>query len=246
MNPYAIQERTIAELVAQDYRTAEVFKNHGIDFCCGGKKSVAQVCREKCIDEESLYREISTVQNGVVSPLYAFNEWSLTFLTEYIINVHHSYVNKNLGLIGEFASKVAKVHGHHNTETIKIAELWSALVVELTTHMKKEELMLFPYIKNLEKFDTGGRDDLPNGVFETVKSPVAMMEHEHNVAGTLIKEIATLSNNFNPPDYACNTYKVLYAKLKEFQDDLFTHIHLENNILFAKAVKLEEKLQSYL
>lgn len=113
-------------------------------------------------------------------------------------------------------------------------------MAELTTHMKKEELMLFPFIKNLERFSTGDLQEFPSSHFGTVKNPISMMEHEHDIAGSLMKEIQTLSADFTPPIYACNAYIVLYAKLQEFQNDLFQHIHLENNILFPKAILLEQ------
>ena len=161
------------------------------------------------------------------------------------MNVHHTYVNKNLSLITEFADKVAKVHGEHSPETKEIAKLWKAVVTELTTHMKKEELVLFPYIKNIERFSKGDLEEFPNSRFGTVKNPIGAMEHEHDSAGGLMKNIQALSNEFTPPDYACNTYRVLYAKLKEFQNDLFQHIHLENNILFPKAILLEEKFKTF-
>ncbi|MCW5907615.1 MAG: iron-sulfur cluster repair di-iron protein [Chitinophagales bacterium] len=244
METEQITNSTVAEIVADDYRTAEVFKKHGIDFCCGGKKTIATVCAEKGIDTGILESELHALQAITASPQHDFKNWSLTFLADYIVNVHHTYVNNNLPLITEFAEKVAKVHGHHNTETIEINELWKQVVAELTTHMKKEELVLFPYIRNLEKFAKGEIENLPVPHFGTVKNPVRMMEHEHDVAGELLHRIQALSSGYNPPEYACNTYRVLYAKLKEFEDDLHTHIHLENNILFPKVVILEENLNN--
>jgi regulator of cell morphogenesis and NO signaling len=242
METMPIANATVAEIVAEDYRTAEIFKKHGIDFCCGGKKTIAKVCSEKGIDSELLERDLQTVQEKPVDRQQDFKNWSLGFLADYIVNVHHTYVNNNLSLISEFADKVARVHGHHNTETVEINELWQQVVAELTPHMKKEELVLFPYIKNIERFMNGETDKVPQPHFGTVKNPVKMMEHEHDVAGELMHRIAALSGNYSPPEYACNTYRVLYAKLKEFEDDLHSHIHLENNILFPKAIELEERL----
>ncbi len=242
METMPITNATVAEIVADDYRTAEVFKKHGIDFCCGGKKTIAKVCSEKGIDSELLKRDLQTVQAKPADRQQDFKNWSLAFLADYIVNVHHSYVNNNLVLISEFADKVARVHGHHNTETVEINELWKQVVAELTTHMKKEELVLFPYITSMEKFSNGETDNMPQPHFGTVKNPVRMMEHEHDVAGELMHRIAALSGNYSPPEYACNTYRVLYAKLKEFEDDLHSHIHLENNILFPKAIALEERI----
>ena len=240
METETLNNTTVAELVANDYRTAEIFKKHGIDFCCGGKKSIAKVCNEKNINAEEIEKEILALQIQPKDSEHNFNEWALTFLADYIINVHHTYVNNNLNLISEFAEKVARVHGDHSPETKDIAKLWEDVVAELTTHMKKEELLLFPYIKNVERYSKGELKEFPSSHFGTVKSPIRMMEQEHDLVGGLMKQIQVLSNDFIVPDYACNTYRVLYAKLKEFQNDLFQHIHLENNILFPKAILLED------
>ncbi len=240
MEAGTLNNTTVAELVANDYRTAEIFKKHGIDFCCGGKKSIAKVCEEKNIPAELLEKEIIALQTKPKDAEHNFNEWALTFLADYILNVHHTYINNNLNLITEFAEKVARVHGEHSPETKDIAKLWQEVVAELTMHMKKEELLLFPYIKNLERFSKGVLKEIPTSHFGTVKNPIRMMEQEHDLAGSLMKNIQELSSNFTPPDYACNTYRVLYAKLQEFQNDLFQHIHLENNILFPKAILLED------
>jgi regulator of cell morphogenesis and NO signaling len=244
MESQILENTTIAELVANDYRTAEIFKKHKIDFCCGGKKSMAKACAEKNIDPQQLEEEILSLQNKTNQPAHNFNEWGLGFLADYIQQVHHTYVNNNLNLISEFADKVARVHGEHAPETKEIAGLWREVVAELTMHMKKEELLLFPYIKNLERFSKGEISHLPSSHFRTIKNPISMMEQEHDLAGSLMKSIAVLSNDFTPPAHACNTYIVLYAKLKEFQDDLFQHIHLENNILFPKAILLEDAFSS--
>ncbi len=243
METETLNNATVAELVANDYRTAEIFKKHGIDFCCGGKKSIAKVCIEKNLNAEILENEILALQNQPKDATHNFNDWSLVFLADYILNVHHSYVNNNLSLITEFAEKVARVHGNHSPETKDIAKLWKEVVEELTIHMKKEELVLFPYIKNMERYSIAELKKFHSSHFGTVKNPIRMMEQEHDSAGSLMKSIQALSNNFTPPDYACNTYRVLYAKLKEFQNDLFQHIHLENNILFPKAILLEESLK---
>lgn len=189
-----------------------------------------------------LEQEIHAQQLAVADKQYNFNDWKLSFLADYIVHVHHKYVNDNLALIAGFAEKVAGVHGQHNNETIEISSLWKEISDELTVHMKKEELVLFPYIKNLERYDNGELNEFPHAHFGTVNNPIRMMEGEHEAVGDLMHEIKKLSNNFTPPDYACNTYKVLYAKLQEFQDDLIQHIHLENNILFPKAINFEKSI----
>jgi regulator of cell morphogenesis and NO signaling len=248
-----IMTKTVAEIVADNFRTAEVFKKYNVDFCCGGKKAVTVVCNEKGIDFSKLSADLEECNVESKSSNLDYNEWTLTFLTNYIVQVHHAYVNRNMPLITEFAEKVASVHGLHNPETVKISELWTKVCNELTSHMRKEEMVLFPYIQKME-LNKGCEcgDDCTCGdncqcgkveapAFGTIKNPINMMEHEHDVAGNLMKEIRKLTENYVAPEYACNTYKVLYAKLQEFENDLHVHIHLENNILFPKAIVLEER-----
>lgn len=233
---------TVAELVIDDYRTAEIFKKHGIDFCCGGKKTIQKACAEKNISMEVLVNEITSMQTQPPTELQNVKDWSLAFLADYVVNVHHKYVNNNIGLISELAQKVARVHGDKHPETVEIARLFDQVVGDLTVHMKKEELLLFPYIKNIEKFSKGEIKQMPTSHFGTVKNPIRMMEHEHDLAGTLMKQIDLLSNHFTPPANACNTFRVVYAKLNEFQEDLHRHVHLENNILFPQAILIEDSL----
>jgi regulator of cell morphogenesis and NO signaling len=234
------KETTVAEIVADDYRSAEIFKRHGIDFCCGGRKKLNVVCSEKHVDVHTVEHEISLLQTKPIDREHNFNEWGLSFLIDYIVQVHHTYIIQNVALTSEFADKVAKVHGHHNTETIEINRIWKKVALELSAHLKKEEAVLFPYIKNLDEFYRIRLSSIHGPHLSAVKGPVNMMEAEHEEVGGLMQDIRKLSNNFTPPDYACNTYKVLYAKLKEFEEDLHQHIHLENNILFPKAIQLEK------
>jgi regulator of cell morphogenesis and NO signaling len=241
MDATQLSQQTVAGLVAQNYRTAEVFKKHGIDFCCGGKKSITQACADKHVDTGVLAAELTAVQNKPADNTQNYNTWDLTFLSDYIVNVHHAYINSNLPLITGFADKVARVHGHHNTETVTIYQLWKQIADELTVHMKKEELVLFPYIRNLEKRAKEQLKTVPEGPVTTAQNPIRVMEQEHEHVGNLMQQIRGLSNNFTPPVYACNTYKVLYAKLNEFEEDLYRHVHLENNILFPKALQLEKE-----
>jgi regulator of cell morphogenesis and NO signaling len=212
-----------------------VFKRHGIDFCCGGGKPVREACKSKGIDPEIVFSEIESLEISTAES--DFDKMPLDDLAEYILTNHHSYVKKSLPIITQFANKVAKVHGHAQPETVKIAELFHSVSQELEMHLLKEERMLFPYI--IELVRSRGDGESIQAPFGTVKNPIKMMEQEHESAGEIFREIEMLSSNFTPPSHACNTYKALYFHLKEFQDDLHIHIHLENNILFPKAIDLE-------
>ncbi|MGB0404052.1 MAG: iron-sulfur cluster repair di-iron protein [Salibacteraceae bacterium] len=232
---------TIAQIVAENYKTADVFKKHGIDFCCGGQRLISDVCKDQKLNFDSVITELELVLTTHKTE-HNFNSWSISFLIDYIENNHHSYLNENLPIILQYAEKVATVHGDSHPETIEIFKLFKSIVNELTTHLKKEELMLFPNAKRLEK---AIKEDLEFKLppFEKFENPISAMENDHDLAGDLCKKISELSNNYQPPKDACNTYIVLYAKLKEFEDDLHKHVHLENNILHPKLIKLEAMLE---
>ncbi len=235
---------TVGNIVAQDYRAAAVFKKFGIDFCCGGGKSVAKACADKGLDQAEVEAALSTLdQMPVPANRLDFNSWNLPFLADYIVNVHHRYVLDTVPQILAFAKKVAKVHGHAYPETEKIAALFTALGEELLAHLEKEERVLFPYIQRLWN-TRSEHGKLIAPAFGSARNPIRMMEMEHETAGEIIAEIRQLSNNFTPPESACNTYRVLYAMLEEFEQDLHQHVHLENNILFPKAMVLEEEIMS--
>jgi len=238
METNELLKQKVGELVSKDYRTATVFKKYGIDFCCGGGKSIEDACKKNGVNPDELVQELKKIENASNSTSHNYDEWSLSFLADYIENTHHRYVEENIPILLEFSQKVAKVHGNSNPEVIKINDLFQDCVDELVPHMKKEELILFPYIRNLEKAKKNG-EQAPLAPFGTVNNPINMMLHEHEFVGKKFEEIELLSNHYIPPTHACNTYRVLYAKLKEFHEDLLLHIHLENNILFPKAIALE-------
>ena len=233
-------ETKVADVVASNIKTAHVFKKYGIDFCCGGGVSIEKACEKKNIDLNTLLQDLSDVDNKVL-PSQNFNNWELDFLIVYIVNTHHTYVKEALELIEAYASKVANVHGKAEPAVVRIYELFQVVAREMTSHMFKEEEILFPYIKNLIAVQKG-RTIWSAPHFETVTNPISMMEHEHETVGDVLKQIASISNNYTPPDWACNTFRALYAKLDEFEQDLHIHVHLENNILFPKAIQIEKVL----
>ncbi|MCB0569864.1 MAG: iron-sulfur cluster repair di-iron protein [Phaeodactylibacter sp.] len=235
------QERTVGELVAEDYRAAEVFKKNGIDFCCGGKKTVGEICMQQGLSADSLEAELAQLGDVAAPTRLNFGDWGLAFLSDYIVNVHHSYVLEKIPQIAQYANKVSLAHGHAHPETTAIAHLFEQLAEELITHLEKEEGILFPYIKRLWSVQEGQGKIAPPP-FGSAANPIRVMEAEHESAGEAMQEIRRLSGGFTPPDSACNTYRVLYKLLEEFEADLHQHVHLENNILFPKAVALEQSL----
>lgn len=235
-----IQQKTVGEIVADNYRTAQIFKKHGLDFCCGGGRTVAEACTKKGVDLETITRELEMLgENSGAADNY--KDWSPDFLVDYIVNNHHNYVRNKLPEIQAYAAKVAKVHGRAHPENVKIYEKFGELAAELQDHLQKEEEILFPYIKELVTADKNS-DSVKQPYFKTAANPIQMMEAEHDEAGAGMEAIRQLSNDFTPPEDACTTYRILYQNLKEFQDDLHKHVHLENNILFPRALELEKRL----
>lgn len=233
-----ILQRTVGELVAEDYRTATVFKRHGIDFCCGGGATLERVCAKKDLPVDDLVNALEQAVRGKASGNVRPDSWSAGFLADFIVNEHHGYVRESLPLLREFTTKVARVHGHHEPALVEIASLFEQIADEMSLHMEKEERVLFPYIKRLDGDGAVG-DAVRSIPFGSVENPIRMMEDEHERVGSLMHQIRLLSNNYTPPEHACATYRVAFAKLEEFEDDLHRHVHLENNILFKKALALE-------
>lgn len=232
---------SIGELVAEDFRKAEVFRKFGLDFCCGGNKSLKEACAEKGIDANTVETALSEVENQPQTTHHDFKNWELDFLVDYIMNTHHKYVASAMPMLSEFSAKVADVHGDHHPEVMEIAEYYNAVAEELKMHMHKEENILFPYIKELVLAKKQGNPVAPSP-FGSIENPIRLMESEHVSAGANFDKIHELSSSFTPPEDACSSYKVLYSKLDEFEKDLHQHIHLENNILFPKAIALEKEL----
>lgn len=232
--------QTIGELVAKDFRKVEVFRKYGVDFCCGGNKTVKEACEAKGINFAEVESALSAVEKTPQKRQQDYNSWELDFLADYIVNTHHKYVSEALPMLSEFSTKVAGVHGDIHPEVIEIAKHFKAVAYELSGHMQKEENVLFPLIRDLVE---AKRNSLTySSGFGSIQGPIRMMESEHVSAGGGMEMINKLSSGYTIPEGACSSYRVLYAKLQEFEQDLHEHIHLENNILFPKAIQLEKEL----
>jgi regulator of cell morphogenesis and NO signaling len=234
-------KETIGEMVVKDYRKAQVFKKMGIDFCCGGKKTLDEVCNTKGIDVEIVKAELANLQNIEQGTPLAFDKWDVGFLSDYIINTHHSYVKESIPFISDLANKVASVHGDRHPEVIEVAKIFGVIARDLGLHLMKEENILFPFVKQLAEAAKQNIKISP-AAFGTVNNPTQMMEMEHEQAGEDMLAIRKATNDYTLPEDACTSFTILYKKLQEFENDLFNHVHLENNILFPKAIALEKEL----
>lgn len=234
-----IEEQIIGELVAENYKTASIFKKFKIDFCCNGNRTISEACERKKIQPEILIKElqktIKTEERNI-----DFNSWELDLLADFIEKTHHRYVVSKIEEIKMYLKKVVIVHGNHNPELKEIELLFNQSAQDLSQHMQNEETILFPFIRNMVNSKIE-KKPLLFPQFGTVENPIAMMKNEHQNEGERFEKIAELSNNYTPPSHACNTYRVAFALLREFEENLHQHIHLENNILFPKAIELEKE-----
>lgn len=234
------EKHNIGELVAKDYRAAGVFKAHGIDFCCNGNRTIAEACDKKGIDSAEMVKQLSDAVKDSSTGNTDFQSWPPDLLVDYIEKKHHRYVEAKIPEIKAYLNKIAKVHGDNHPELHVVEQHFSESAGALAAHMKKEELILFPFIKKLAAADQND-EQLHAPHFGTVENPIAMMHEEHDAEGERFREIARLTDEYTPPQDACNTYRVAFALLQEFENDLHMHIHLENNILFPKAIEMENR-----
>ncbi len=235
-----LEQTTIGEYVAKDFRTAAIFSKYSIDFCCKGNRTIEEACENKNLDSTQIEKEIVNLLASKSDETIDFKSWPTDFLIDYIEKMHHRYVREKAPVLITFLTKLCKVHGQNHPELFEIKELFDGCVAELGQHMIKEETVLFPYIKKMDHaIATSEAIEQPH--FGTVENPIAMMKDEHVAEGERFVKIAALTNNYVPPADACNTYKVTFSMLQEFEQDLHKHIHLENNILFLRAVEMQSQ-----
>ena len=237
----SLVEKPIGQIVAEDYRTAQIFKNHKIDFCCQGNRSIQEAAEKSKIEPQVLINEINAIQQEVKEGTVDYKTWPLDLLADYIEKKHHRYVVEKTPILKAYLEKLCKVHGERHPELFEITDHFNKSAGELTAHMQKEEIILFPTIRKMvQAKQNGSKMEKPH--FGTVQNPIQMMMTEHENEGERFRLIDELSNNYTPPRDACSTYRVTYALLQEFENDLHQHIHLENNILFPKSTELEKEL----
>jgi regulator of cell morphogenesis and NO signaling len=226
-----INKLTVGEIVANDFRASSIFKNAGIDFCCGGKQSLEEACMEKDVSKEDLTSQLEDLQKEPQSNSHNFKEWEPGFLCDYIVNTHHKFVEKNLPELVFYTNKIASVHGDHHPELIEVARLFNDINDELIPHMKNEEEILFPAIKEVVLTNSSEAK-------KAIVTEITRMLGEHDAAGKAMDKINQITKSYLVPEDGCATYQVSFKMLQQFEDDLHVHIHLENNILFPRALEL--------
>jgi regulator of cell morphogenesis and NO signaling len=231
-------DKTLSQIVTEHHQAARVFEKYGLDFCCKGKRPLGSALEEKELNKQTVLSELETAF-GRPDSNSDFNNMSLTELSEYIVRVHHNYVKLNSPQIYNFVLKVASKHGDRYPHMKEVFTLFSDVSNEMESHMEKEEKLLFPRIKQLEI------PELAMGkTMEFLTAPIAVLETEHDSAGNAMQKIRELTNNYTPPEDACTTHRVTLESLRAFEEDLHQHVHLENNILFPKAIAYLEKINS--
>lgn len=236
-----IKELTLAQIVNNNHKAANVFEKYHLDFCCKGKRTLKQACAEQQLPLTEVTHDLENILTTVETSV-EFEKMTLTQLSEYILHTHHAYVKKELPLIFAYLQKVSSKHGERHPELFKILEIFTAVKEEMEGHMNKEEFILFPRIKELQKLTEQKTANFQLNI-GYLQSPITIMEQEHDHAGSLLNEIRLLSNDYNPPIDACTTYRLSFAVLQAFELDLHQHVHLENNILFPKAISMFKELK---
>lgn len=229
---------TLGDILARDFRAGAILDRYGLDYCCGGTRTLDEGCAQRGVSVDAVLSDLEAL--GPVSPERPADD--LGVLMDHIVDRHHAYVRTAIPVIQAHLSKVTAAHGARHTELRSIEREFMSLARDLSLHMIKEEQVLFPHIRALAAADVAGGPPPPD-MFGTVQNPIRMMEVEHQEAGNGVSIIRELSGNYVPPADACETYRLVLEELDAFAQDLHTHVHLENNVLFPKAVELEAKVE---
>ena len=235
----ATPQTTVRGIALEQPASIRVFEHFGIDYCCGGRKPLVEACQERSIEPKAV---LDAIQEAIAGGGEQTRDWSqakLEAICSHIVETHHAYIRGELPRLEMLAQKVVSRHGATHPELEQIQQLIGSIGEELLQHLSKEEMVLFPFITNLERNLTscGPR---PLGCFGAVRNPIRMMIAEHESAGEALARMRVLSSGFAPPEGACPTYRGFYQALQDFEMDLHQHVHLENNILFPRAIELDE------
>lgn len=232
-----LSNNTLAEIVISNHLAAAIFEKYNLDFCCTGKKTLNEACAEKNLPVEVLVGEIEKTNHcKLSSPKLDFERLTLNQLIEYIVNTHHCYLKKEFPLIKEYLHKVVARYGVRHPELYNVFALFAAIKEEVEYHMQREETILFKRIREIERIIDEGKEIVINSTY--LLAHVNMVEQEHFHTGSLLKELQTLTDNYTPPADACTTFRLAYSSLEAMELDLHQHLHLENNILFPKAMRM--------
>lgn len=243
LKPSIKDDSYITDIVAEDYRTSYVFQKYNIDYCCGGKLPLRVVCEQRSLNTEEIKKELEEAMRVIqLSSSINFSNWHVDFLIDYIVNVHHTYLTVNLPEICQTIERFVNGHSLKYPQLKELTTCIHALRDEILPHVQEENQIIFPYIKQIvHAYES--KETYASLLVRTLRKPVEnLMQHEHEYIRKYIHKIRAVTNNYTPPTSCCITHKVAFLKLKELDSDLIQHIHLENNILFPKAIRMEKEL----
>jgi regulator of cell morphogenesis and NO signaling len=230
-------ETPVRDIVIESPTTIPVLEHFGIDYCCGGKHTLAEACTKRDQSIALVLEELEHLDQGITTPEVQWQTAPLRELIDHIVQKHHTFTREHLVLIRELADKVERRHGAAHLEVHKLNEALVSISAELTHHFFCEENVLFPYMAQLEEKQTSAA----HPIFDNMQQPVTQMMREHDQTGNELRVLREITNQYQPPDYACTTYRALYRAIEDLERDLHRHIHLENNILFPRALQLESE-----
>jgi len=231
----------VGEIARFNYKTVEVFEKLRIDFCCGGDLSLEEACKRQKVNADEILLSLKNLIGSSQTDNDRIHSLPLDQLIDHIIKVHHSYVVESIPILQKYLHKITDVHGTNHPELAEVEDSFNQAAANLLQHMQKEEQILFPAIKEM-LLAKAGESEFSGSHCGTVQSPISVMKQEHEAEGDRFEKISAMTNNYTIPEDACNTFAYAYQKLQEFEQDLHRHIHLENNILFPEAIKLEKEL----
>lgn len=231
-------DKTVRELALENPAATRVFEKLGIDYCCGGKRSLEQACRAANRNIDDVLESLEKACTPIPTPQRDWQIEPISTLIAHIKDTHHKYTREEIGRLGPLFAKVCSVHGNNHPELLRIRSLFQELAKELSSHLMKEEMVLFPYLTGMEAA-LSTDESIPRAPFGSVQNPISMMEHEHDSAGSILQAMREATNEYSAPTDACVSFQTLYKALAAFEADLHQHIHLENNVLFPRAVAME-------
>lgn len=232
-----------ADIVKKYYKTAAVFKQHDIEYCCGGKWPLHLVCESKGLDKDQLIAELKTASRNIsVSGSLPFDTWQVDFLTDYIINVHHQYLRQALPATALQLKRFVTEHKNKHPQLGELETQFSLLHKTMIPHLQQEEDIIFPYIRQIgHAYES--KEAYASLLIRTLRKPIeTIMHHEHEILEKVLFRFRAITNNYTPPENGCTSHKLSFSQLQELDDDLVQHIYLENEILFPKAIAMEKEL----
>lgn len=231
------------DIVKNDYRTANIFYKYGIEYCCGAKWPLKMVCEMKSVDINDVIHDLEAVTRTItISNTLPFHDWKIGFLSDYIINVHHQYLIDAFPRITPHLTKFTQEHESKYPFLKEVMQLFNMLKKTMIPHLKQEEEIIFPYVKQIAHAYES-KESYAGLLVRTLRKPIeSVMKHEHDVTEKILQKLRTLTDNYTPGPNACVSHKVAYSFLKEIDDDIQTHMFLENDVLFPKAIAMEKEL----